>query len=326
MSNRSENRADPMKKIAIVGCGLVGRGWSISFARAGFRVALWDRDEAAPQRALAYIGDILAELERHELLNGATPAEVAARIEIAPGLQAALDGAAHIQESTFEDETVKRAVFAELDAAAPADAVIASSTSALLPSRFTDVPGGRHRCLVAHPLNPPYLIPAVEIVPAPWTGAEAVEATAALLKSAGHAPIVMERELDGFLVNRLQGALFEEAFRLVESGVASVEDVDACLRDGLAPRWSIIGPFETADLNAPGGVRDYAERYASIYELVYSQSQYRVDWTGPVMDTVERQRRAALPADKLAERQAWRDRRLIALAAHRLKATREHGS
>jgi 3-hydroxyacyl-CoA dehydrogenase len=152
-----------------------------------------------------------------------------------------------------------------------------------------------------------------------------VERAAALLRHAGHAPIVMKREIDGFVMNRLQGALLEEAFRLVADGYASVEDVDVGIRDGLALRWSFMGPFETIDLNAPGGVRDYANRYQNIYSSIFSSAQRRVDWTGPVMNMVEAQRRDRLSADRLVERQAWRDRRLMALAAHRRRADKDIG-
>ncbi|SMF12352.1 3-hydroxyacyl-CoA dehydrogenase [Tistlia consotensis] len=314
-----------MTKIALVGSGLIGRAWAISFARAGFRVALWDREPAAPEAALGFVSEILKDLAAHDLLNGATPAEVLARIAPETDLGAALADAAHVQESTPEDLSVKRRVFAELDEAAPAAAVIASSSSALLPSRFTEALKGRARCLVVHPINPPYLIPAAEVVPAPWTSAEAVERTRALLVEAGHAPIVMQRELDGFVMNRLQGALLEEAFRLVDEGYASVEDVDIGIRDGLALRWSFIGPFETIDLNAPGGVADYVARYQGIYSNIFEQTRHRADWAGPVLERVLAQRRGRLPERELAARQLWRDRRLIALAAHKKQSDREFG-
>ena len=110
----------------------------------------------------------------------------------------------------------------------------------------------------------------------------------------------MKRELDGFVMNRMQGALLEEAFRLVADGYAAIEDVDIGIREGLALRWSFMGPFETIDLNAPGGVRDYVERYQQIYERLFPSMQRRVDWAGPVLDTVEQERRARLPADQLA--------------------------
>jgi 3-hydroxyacyl-CoA dehydrogenase len=136
----------------------------------------------------------------------------------------------------------------------------------------------------------------------------------------------MKRELDGFVMNRMQGALLEEAFRLVADGYASVEDVEIGIRDGIALRWSFMGPFETIDLNAPGGVRDYVLRYQQIYERLHPSQQRRVDWAGPVLDVVEKDRRARLPGDQLGERQMWRDRRLMALIAQKRRAKREIGS
>jgi 3-hydroxyacyl-CoA dehydrogenase len=136
----------------------------------------------------------------------------------------------------------------------------------------------------------------------------------------------MKRELDGFVMNRMQGALLEEAFRLVADGYATVEDIDIGIREGLALRWSFMGPFETIDLNAPGGVRDYVERYQGIYIALFEQMQRRVEWKGPVLDEIERERRAKLPSRALAERQLWRDRRLMALAAHKRRAARDIGN
>jgi L-gulonate 3-dehydrogenase len=314
-----------MTKVAVIGSGFVGRAWAISFARAGCEVALWDQDKDAPGKAVAYIERLLPDLEANDLLNGGAASEVAARVHVAPTLESALEGVVHVQENTPEDVEVKRAVFTRLDAAAPAEAVLASSTSAILPSAFTENLKGRARCLVVHPINPPYLIPAAEVVPAPWTDPSTVERAAEFLRSAGHAPIVMKREIDGFVMNRLQGALLEEAFRLVDQGYAGVEDVDVGIREGLALRWSFMGPFETIDLNAPGGVRDYADRYQGIYSGIFPSSQWRVDWSGPVMDIIEPERRKKLAADKLVERQTWRDRRLIALAAHKRWANKNIG-
>jgi L-gulonate 3-dehydrogenase len=314
-----------VSKVAIIGSGFVGRAWAISFARGGNDVALWDEDPDAPKKALAYIERLLPELEANDLLNGVSATTIRARMRESPTMAEALDGAIHAQESTPEDVGVKREVFARLDVAAPPQAVLASSTSAILPSAFTEGLKGRSRCLVVHPINPPYLIPAAEVVPAPWTDAGVVERTVQLLRAAGHAPMVMKREIDGFVMNRLQGALLEEAFRLVADGYASVEDIDTGIRDGLALRWSFMGPFETIDLNAPGGVRDYAERYQKLYEGLFPSMQRRVDWVGPVMSIVEDERRRRVPADKLVERQSWRDRRLMALAAHKRRAGKDIG-
>ncbi|MFT3989540.1 3-hydroxyacyl-CoA dehydrogenase [Aestuariivirga sp.] len=314
-----------MSRTAIIGSGFIGRAWAISFARAGHEVALWDADAAQAEKARGFIEGVLDDLNANDLLNGQTPRQVLARIRPEARLEAALDGVAYVQENTPEKIPVKIEVFGKLDALAPADAVLASSTSAILPSQFTEGLKGRHRCIVVHPINPPYLIPAAEVVPAPWTSLDIVARTRAFLVAAGHAPLVMKKEIDGFIMNRMQAALVDEAFRLVEGGYASAEDVDIGIRDGLALRWSFMGPFETMDLNAPGGVRDYGQRYEHIFITLAKQMQKRANWQGPVMDEVERDRRARVPKDKLAERQVWRDRRLMALVAHKRKAARDIG-
>jgi len=314
-----------MAKIAIIGSGLVGRSWAISFARAGHDAFLWDSQGGAAEAAIGYIRAILPDLQANDLLRGSTPDAVMARLHLAETVEAALDGAVHGQESTPEDLAIKRQVFARLDAAAGPDTVLASSTSALLPSLFSEGLKGKDRCLVAHPINPPYIIPATEVVPAPWTRPDVVERTAELLRQIGHAPIVMKKELDGFLINRLQGALLHEAFRLVAEGYAGTQDIDACLREGLALRWSFIGPFETIDLNAPGGVRDYVARYGPAFARM-AEGAKPIAWDGALLDQVEAERRAALPATALAARQAWRDRHLMALAAHKQKAGKEIGN
>ena len=177
-----------MSKIAIIGAGFIGRAWAISFARAGHEVAFWDANADAPGAALAYIEGLLPELESFDLLGGASPARVLGRMSVAATLEAALQGAAHVQENTPEDLALKRNIFARLDAVAAPQTVLASSTSALLPSKFTEHLPGCGRCLVAHPINPPYLIPAVEVVPAPWTRPDVMETTATLLRSVESEP------------------------------------------------------------------------------------------------------------------------------------------
>jgi 3-hydroxyacyl-CoA dehydrogenase len=135
----------------------------------------------------------------------------------------------------------------------------------------------------------------------------------------------MKKELDGFIMNRLQGALMEEAFRLVANGYASAEDVDRGLSDGIALRWSFIGPFETIDLNAPGGIADYIERYQPLYRGLFEQMRERVDWGGAVLADILKSRRARLPESDLGERQVWRDRRLMRLRAHKRQVDTDLG-
>lgn len=305
--------------IAIIGSGAIGQSWAIAFARAGHPVRLHDPEAGAVKAALGDIRAALGPLEAAGLLAGQGADAVAGRIAGAASLAEAVDGAAYVQENAPERLEVKRALFAELDAAAPEGAVIASSTSALLPSRISAGLAGAARCLVVHPLNPPHLIPAVEIVPSAATAPEAVEAACALMTAIGQTPIRLAREIDGFVMNRLQGALLDEAMALVAEGICAVEDVDVALRDGLARRWSFMGPFETIDLNAPGGVRDFLGRYAGAYAGIGAGRPNRHPWTGDLAERVIAARRAALPAEDLGARRDWRDRRLAALARHMLE-------
>ena len=157
----------------------------------------------------------------------------------------------------------------------------------------------------------------MEIVPAPWTDPAIVQQTRDLMAAVGQSPISTTREINGFIVNRLQGALLAEAFRLVEDGVCSVADVDAAVADGLGLRWSFIGPFETIDLNSANGVPGYCDMLGQLYyDLAKEQADPR-EWTPELVARIDEQRRAALPMDHHQARQNWRDKRLAALVAHK---------
>ncbi|MCX8101800.1 MAG: 3-hydroxyacyl-CoA dehydrogenase [Geminicoccaceae bacterium] len=313
------------KICAVVGCGLIGRAWAIDFARGGWRVRLFDPVEGAVEAALATIDRLLLDLVENGLLDAAARDVARARLEPAPRLDAALLDAAWVQENAPERLEVKRELWAALDRLAGPETVLASSTSAILPSRFTGDLPGRARCLVVHPLNPPYLIPAVELCPAPWTSMETILAAETVMRGLGHSIIRLTRELDGFVMNRLQAALVEEAFKLVAEGICTAEEVDIGLRDGLALRWCFAGPFEVGDLNAPGGIRDYVVRYRSVFDSVLNSALPRPDWTGPVLDEIEQSRRLRLSAEEIAHRQRWRDRRLMALLRHKKEASETIG-
>jgi 3-hydroxyacyl-CoA dehydrogenase len=136
------------------------------------------------------------------------------------------------------------------------------------------------------------------------------------MRRVGQVPVTAMKETRGFVLNRMQAALVAEAFRLVRDGVMSVEDVDACVRDGLGLRWSFMGPFETIDLNAPGGVADYAAKFGPLMGAITAE-QAPYDFDKATVDKVAGERRAALPLEGIEERSAWRDRRLMAFLAHR---------
>jgi 3-hydroxyacyl-CoA dehydrogenase len=313
-------------RIAVVGTGLVGRAWSIVFGRAGFDVAMWDPAAGAVEKALALIDQALPELAEAKLLRGEAPAAVRGRLRPAGSLSEALAGASHVQESAPERVEVKQALWRELDEAAEPQIVLASSTSGIPASAFTEGLKGRARCLVAHPINPPHIVPLVELVPAPWTDAATVERTAALMRQVGQSPIRLNREVKGFVVNRLQGALLAEAFKLVEDGVCSTADIDAAISDGLGLRWSFIGPFETIDLNSPTGVRGYCEMLGQLYyELAEEQAEAR-RWGPELVAKIEAERRKRLAAADITKRAQWRDRRLAHLMGAKAEADAKHGS
>jgi 3-hydroxyacyl-CoA dehydrogenase len=307
-----------MEQIAIIGAGLIGRAWAMVFARAGHSVRIWDPVAGVSDTALRLIGQSLDDLAKAGLINEA-PAVIAARISAAASMEACVAGAAHVQENGPERVEPKRELFARLDALCGPEVVLASSTSGIPASAFTEGLAGRARCLVAHPVNPPYLVPLVELVGAPWTAPEVVARTRALMARVGQVPVTAMKETRGFVLNRLQAALVAEAFRLVRDGVMSVEDVDACVKDGLGLRWSFMGPFETIDLNAPGGVADYAARFGGLMGGI-TEEQTPFLYDEATVARVTEQRRAALPLEKIGERSAWRDRRLMGVLGHKKKA------
>jgi 3-hydroxyacyl-CoA dehydrogenase len=285
------------------------------FARAGCEVAVHDAAPGVAIGALEPIRDGLEDLARHGLADD--PGAAAARVRAAASLADAVDGVAYVQESVPEVLDAKRAIFRELDAIAPPDAILGSSASALVASLFTEDLGGRARCLVAHPVNPPHLVPLVELCGAPWTAPETVERAREFLTAVGRVPIVVRGEVDGFILNRLQAALLAEAFRLVADGWVSPRDLDRTVSDGLGLRWSFLGPFATAELNAPGGVGDYFARYGDLYARLNAEPAGAAAFDAATVAGVVEAWGDAPATESIAERSRWRDQRLAALIAHK---------
>jgi L-gulonate 3-dehydrogenase len=299
--------------IAIVGAGLVGQGWAIAFARAGHPVLVHDQTDLGrvQQSIEASVGDLVAE----GLCADAAP--VLAKIGYEADLATALRDATYIQESVFERIEVKREVSLAIDQHMRTDAVVGSSTSGFPGSSFTADCPKRDRFLVVHPVNPPHLIPLVEIVPAPWTAPELPAYVRALMDAIGQSPVSLDREIEGFVLNRLQGALLDEAFALFADGYASAEDIDRAVRDGLGLRWAFMGPFETIDLNAPEGLADYARRLGPMYAGFAAQRRADRKWQDQAIERAQAERRKALPGESLALRRAWRDTMLARIRRFR---------
>jgi L-gulonate 3-dehydrogenase len=304
-----------MPRVGLVGVGLIGRAWANVFSRAGWDARLWDPDAVALAAAPRLIAQSLRDVARHGLAQD--PAAAAQRVTTAKSLEEAVDSVDFVMESGPERLDVKRDVFARLDAASPPAAILASSSSAIVASHFTEHLPGRHRCLIAHPVNPPHVVPIVELCGAPWTSPEVIARARQVFEGIGQVPITVRKEIDGFILNRMQGVLLSEAMRLVGEGYVSAEDLDKTIRDGLGLRWAFMGPFETIELNAPGGIPDYCARYADTLYRTSSRPVTPDVWGKEnIARAVESWGRAPSP-NAILEKQRWRDDRIAALVAHK---------
>jgi 3-hydroxyacyl-CoA dehydrogenase len=304
-----------MSTVGLIGVGLIGRAWANVFARGGWEVRLWDPDPAALAAAPELIAQSLADVARHGLVDD--PAAAAKRVRTAASLADAVAGADFVQESGPERLEVKRALFADIDAAAPANAIIASSSSSIVTSRFADGLKGRHRCLVAHPVNPPHVVPVVELSGAAFTAPDVIGRAKAIFEGVGQVPVVMKKEIDGFILNRMQAVLLSEAMRLVGEGYVEAEDLDRTIRDGLGLRWSFMGPFETIELNAPGGIPDYCARFGAAWTELASKPVTPELWGAENIARVAASWGRKPSPEAILEKQRWRDDRLAALVAHK---------
>jgi len=234
-------------KVAVVGTGVIGVSWAAHFLAHGLDVVATDPAPGAEERLRAGIAAIgLGPLDR--LTFTTDPGEAAERADF-------------VQENGPEREDVKHALFAVLDEAARPEVVLASSSSGMLPSVIAKgCPHHPERLVIGHPFNPPHVIPLVEVVPGELTSDAAVEAALAFYTSVGKKPIRLRHELPGHIANRLQAALWQEAYSLVERGVASVADIDTAISHGPGLRWAVLGPFANQHLSGgPGGIAHILE-------------------------------------------------------------------
>ena len=315
-TQRSEN-TEPLPRVAVIGCGLIGQAWAVVFLRAGYGVTLFDPNETALQEASPAIEAKLNDLVAAGLMSAQNASTARGQLIVATDLTNALEGAVYVQENAPENLELKSALTRQIDRLLPEHVPIGSSTSGIPASDYARDVAGRHRCLVAHPINPPHLVPAVEIVPAPWTDPDITQTVCDLMQRVGQSPVLLEKEIDGFVVNRLQGALLREAFRLLSEGVASHETIDTAISDGLGLRWALMGPFETIHLNAPGGVAQYVERYGPLYRKMFAEQARTDDWEAALDMGLQEALCTQHPLDQLAQSHTMRDKRLMQLLRSR---------
>ena len=239
---------DAIKRVAVVGSGLMGSGIALQFAIGGYEVQLGDVSDERLELALATIATNLEMMRDMGLVDDESAAGVPGRISTSAALEETLDGADFVIEAVFEDQPLKQKVFGEIDGLAPDHAVLASNTSSFMASQLAPFTGRPGKVVVANWWNPPYLLPLVEVVRGPETTDETIETTVALLTDLGKRPVVLQKESLGFIGNRMQFALLREAASIVEAGIATAEDVDAVVTNSFGRRLSVAGPFQVFDL------------------------------------------------------------------------------
>src|SRR5215467_7695582 len=251
---------DQVRRVGLVGAGVIGGGWALHYLRMGFDVDIYDPGPRAREGVESMLTEIWPLMERIGVRQGASPDRIAFHAEIA----AAVAGADIVKESTPEDGKAKRAVIAQIDRAARPDVIIASSTSGFAMTMLQADCRSPQRCVVGHPFNPPYLIPLVEVVGGERTDPAAVEWLAAFYATVGKRPLRLTRELPGFVGNRLQEAMWREVLHMVAAGEATVEEIDASIAFGPGLRWAQMGPCLTFHLaGGAGGIAHMLDHFGA---------------------------------------------------------------
>jgi 3-hydroxybutyryl-CoA dehydrogenase len=274
-------KIEQVKRVGVVGAGLMGQGIALNFAVAGYPVTMTDTSEENLARAIGKQKDMLAALVEHGLVDITTACEVPGRIATHTSLEESMGDADFVIEAVFEDLGLKHRIFAELDAYCPSHAVLTSNTSSFMTSQIAPATYRTDKVLVANWWNPAHLLPLVEVVRGPETSDQTVEITMSLLESIGKRPVVLQKESPGFVGNRLQFALLREALSIVEKGIASPEDVDTVVKTSFGRRLAVAGPFEVFDM---GGW----DTIAHIADELFPDLEIRADSPVTITELVDR--------------------------------------
>ena len=257
-----------VKQFAALGAGVIGSGWVARALGAGLDVTAWDPAPGAEAQLRANVANAWPALERAGLAKGASPE----RLRVVSTVEECVADADFIQESAPEREELKLALHERVSRAAKPDAIIASSTSGLLPSDFYARAVNPERCVVGHPFNPVYLLPLVEVLGGEATSGESIDAAMSFYASIGMRPLRVRKEVPGFIADRLLEALWREALHLVNDGVATTGEIDDAIRYGAGIRWSFMGTFLTYTLaGGEAGMRHFMQQFGPALELPWTK-------------------------------------------------------
>lgn len=256
---------EAIKNVSVIGAGIMGHGIGLTYARHGYRVALNDLNETILTNAMSHIRDELRTLAENELISPDMTETTLARITTTTDLKEAVKDADFVTEAVWEDVELKQKLFRDLEMLCPEHTILASNTSALLLKDIAAYCQRKDKVVITHWVNPPHLVPLVEVVGGEETSAATMELAYNLLKKLKKVPVKIRREIPGFILNRLQAALMREVWSLWQQGIASAEDIDLAMKASLGFRWAAVGPLETADL---GGLDIFYKVMGQLFKII----------------------------------------------------------
>ena len=298
-----------IRRVALLGAGVIGAGWAARLVENGIDVAIADPDPEVRRKTEAVLGNA------ERAMRGLFPEPPARRgvVVYADSVEAAVDGADFVQESAPEREDLKRALLARADAVAPADVILGTSTSGLLPSRLQADCVHPGRVVVGHPFNPVYLLPLVEVCGGSATAPETVEAAMAFYASLGMHPLHVRTEIDGFIADRLLEALWREALHLVNDGVATTDEIDRAVHYGAGLRWAFMGTFGIYRLaGGEAGMRHFMAQFGPALKLPWTRLE-APELTDALIDRVSEQAEEQAGGRSVRDMERSRDDALVAI-------------
>ena len=303
--------------IVILGAGSIGVAFAAAFSGAGTDVVIADPDTDRRNGVRTTLAQQRLAIAKAGLDTGEQGTGNVGTVAVVNSADTQLGNAPMVIECGPEDLAIKQDIFANLLQKSGPDTVLATASSAIPISNIVPKSDDQARCLVAHPVNPPSVLRVVELVPAAGTAPQTTQNAEQIFQVAGFATVALGHEIEGFVLNRLQGAVLREAYRLVDEGVTDVAGIDDIMRLGLGPRWALSGPFETAELNTPGGIKAHAARMGPAYKRMGEARGETVEWSEELVSRVASSRRALLAEDDIPARVAWRAQAVAQLIAAR---------